>query len=42
MMRQKERNSAYRSGPDTNAQALTDLIKRTLIEIKTSFMTSNI
>lgn len=34
--------SAYRTCPDTNAKALADSIERTLIEIKTSFMTSNL
>ncbi|CAF1274412.1 unnamed protein product [Adineta steineri] len=34
--------TAYRSCPDTKPQALADLIKLTLIEMKTSFVTSNL
>lgn len=34
--------SAYRNCPDTNAKVLADSIERTLIEVKTSFMTSNL
>jgi hypothetical protein len=34
--------TAYRSCSETNAQALVDSIERTLIEMKTSFMTSNL
>ncbi|CAF4676260.1 unnamed protein product, partial [Rotaria sp. Silwood2] len=34
--------SAYRNCSDSNAQALADSIERTLIEVKTSFMKSNL
>ncbi|CAF1507848.1 unnamed protein product, partial [Adineta steineri] len=34
--------NTYRSCPDTNPQSLADLIKLTLIEMKISFMTSNL
>ncbi|CAF1051449.1 unnamed protein product [Adineta ricciae] len=34
--------TAYRNCPDTNAQILADSIKHTLIEVKNSFMTSNL
>ena len=34
--------TAYRSCPDTNVQTLADAIKHTLIEVKNSFMTSNL
>jgi hypothetical protein len=34
--------TAYRSCSETNAQRLSDEIKRTLIEIKSSFMISNL